>query len=113
MKKMRKMRLFQKDSYIGIDFLEKKTEIIKLKSEEDKELFSFDIDTPNGVRTIAVENPEITNTNAIKTELTAFRDSILIDTPTQVSELDGYMAMDVAHKILQKIKQAAVENAVS
>ena len=29
MKKMRKMRLFQKDAYIGIDFLEKKTEIIK------------------------------------------------------------------------------------
>lgn len=31
MKKMRKMRLFQKDAYIGIDFLEKKTEIIRLK----------------------------------------------------------------------------------
>ncbi len=31
MKKMRKMRLFQKDAYIGIDFLEKKTEIITLK----------------------------------------------------------------------------------
>src|SRR5499433_3154768 len=29
MKKMRKMRLFQKDAYIGIDFLNKKTEIIK------------------------------------------------------------------------------------
>ena len=28
MKKMRKMRLFQKDAYIGIDFLDKKTEII-------------------------------------------------------------------------------------
>jgi predicted dehydrogenase len=113
MKKMRKMRLFQKDSYIGIDFLEKKTEIIKLKSEEDQDLFSFDIETPNGVRTIAVENPEIINTNAIKSELTAFRDSILQDKPTQVSELDGYMAMDVAHQILQKIKQAAVENSIS
>lgn len=113
MKKMRKMRLFQKDSYIGIDFLEKKTEIIKLKSDEDQDLFSFDIETPNGVRTIAVENPEITNTNAIKSELTAFRDSILQDNPTQVSELDGYMAMDVAHQILQKIKQAAVENSIS
>ena len=31
MKKMRKMRIFQKDAYIGIDFLNKKTEIIKLK----------------------------------------------------------------------------------
>ena len=113
MKKMRKMRLFQKDAYIGIDFLEKKTEIIKLKSEEDENLFSFDIETPNGVRTIAVENPEITNTNAIKSELTAFRDSILQNTPTTVSELDGYMAMDVAHQILQKIKQAAIENSIS
>ena len=32
MKKMRKMRLFQKDAYIGIDFLEKKTEIIRLNT---------------------------------------------------------------------------------
>jgi predicted dehydrogenase len=32
MKKMRKMRLFQKDAYIGIDFLNKKSEVIKLKT---------------------------------------------------------------------------------
>ena len=35
-----------------IDFLEKKTEIIKLKAEGDEQLFTFDIDTPQGVRTI-------------------------------------------------------------
>src|SRR5436853_2497900 len=52
MKKMRKIRLFQKDAYIGIDFLEKKTEIIKLKQADDKNVFSFDIDTTNGKKTI-------------------------------------------------------------
>src|SRR5690606_3726554 len=31
LKKMRKMRLFQRDAYIGIDFLEKKTEVIRMK----------------------------------------------------------------------------------
>jgi predicted dehydrogenase len=31
MKKMRKMRIMQKDAYISVDFLEKKTEIIKIK----------------------------------------------------------------------------------
>ena len=31
LKKMRKVRLFQPDAYIGIDFLDKKTEIIKIK----------------------------------------------------------------------------------
>ena len=32
LKNMRKTRIFQKDAYISIDFLEKKTEIIKLKN---------------------------------------------------------------------------------
>src|SRR5204863_808129 len=69
MKKMRKMRLFQKDAYIGIDFLEKKTEIIKLRSEEDKDAFTFDIDTPSGNKTLSIINPETKPVNAIKEEL--------------------------------------------
>lgn len=109
MKKMRKIRLFQKDAYIGIDFLEKKTEIIKLKTEEDADLFSFDIETPYGVKTIAVENPEISEQNAIKAELTAFRDAIVNDTPTVVSEHDGLMAMEVAHQILEKIAKQKIQ----
>ena len=106
MKRMRKMRLFQKDAYIGIDFLEKKTEIIKLRSAGDEQLFSFDIDTPQGVRTIAIDNPVIAEGNAIRAELTAFRDAILQDGPTVVNELDGLMAMEVAHKILGRIESA-------
>jgi predicted dehydrogenase len=106
MKKMRKMRLFQKDAYIGIDFLEKKTEIIKLKGVGEEHLFSFDIETPQGTRTLAIDNPEIKEQNAIRAELTAFRDAIVNNTPTPVSEIDGFMAMDVAHQILQKIQQS-------
>jgi predicted dehydrogenase len=103
MKKMRKMRLFQKDAYIGIDFLNKKTEIIKLKDENDQQVFSFDIETNTGTKTIAVANPQVPEVNAIKEELIAFRDAILQNTKTVVSEHDGLMAMDVAHQILQKI----------
>jgi predicted dehydrogenase len=104
MKKMRKMRLFQKDAYIGMDFLNKKTEIIKLKSPQDVDAFSFDLDTLHGKKTIAVVNPQVPEVNAIKKELESFRDAILNNTPTLVSEVDGYRAMDVAHQILQKIK---------
>ncbi len=103
MRKMRKMRMFQKDSYIAIDFLEKKTEIIKLKKDEDKDVFAFDIATPNGPKRIAVSTPHIEDTNAIKLELEAFKDSILNNTPTIVSEIDGFLAMEVAHQILNKI----------
>jgi predicted dehydrogenase len=103
MKKMRKMRLFQKDAYIGIDFLNKKTEIIRLKEPKDSNVFAFDIETPSGKKTIAVANPAIPEVNAIKKELEEFRDAIVNNTKPVVSEMDGLMAMDVAHQILQKI----------
>lgn len=108
MKRMRKMRVFQKDAYIGIDFLNKKTEVIKLKSPRDLDAFSFDLETPHGKRTIAVLNPSVPEVNAIKMELEKFRDAIANNTPVIVSEVDGYRAMDIAHQILHKIKNATI-----
>jgi predicted dehydrogenase len=108
MKRMRKMRVFQKDAYIGIDFLNKKTEIIKLKTPKDLDAFSFDLDTPHGKKTIAILNPVIPEVNAIKMELEKFRDAIVNNTPAIVSEVDGYRAMDIAHQILNKIKNATI-----
>jgi len=103
MKKMRKMRLFQKDAYIGIDFLEKKTEVIKLNAPGDTNVFTFDIETNNGKKTIAIANPIIEDGNAIKMELEAFYQAIINNTDTPVNVLDGFRAMDVAHQILDKI----------
>ena len=110
MKRMRKMRVFQKDAYIGIDFLNKKTEIIKLKTPRDLEAFSFDLDTPHGKKTIAILNPLVPEVNAIKMELEKFRDAVVNNTPTIVSEVDGYRAMDIAHQILNKIKNATINS---
>ncbi|MFT4093127.1 MAG: Gfo/Idh/MocA family oxidoreductase [Niabella sp.] len=108
MKKMRKMRVFQKDAYIGIDFLDKKTEIIKLKEPHDQNVFAFDIATPNGNKTIAIANPPVPQVNAIKQELEEFKDAIINNTQTVVSEIDGLKAMDVAHQILAKIGNASI-----
>jgi predicted dehydrogenase len=103
MKKMRKIRLFQKDAYIGIDFLEKNTEIIKLKKPDEEDAFSFDIETHQGTKTISIANPVVENGNAILAELTSFVHAIQKDEPTVVSEIDGFLAMEVAHQILEKI----------
>jgi predicted dehydrogenase len=104
MKRMRKMRFFQKDAYIGIDFLNKKTEIIRLKSPSDVDVFAFDIESVNGKKTIAVVNPQVPEVNAIRMELEKFCEAICNNTTPIVSEVDGYRAMDIAHQILQKIK---------
>jgi predicted dehydrogenase len=105
LKKMRKMRLFQKDAYIGIDFLDKKAEVIKLKDTEDENAFSFDIETPSGNRTIAISNPQVPEVNAIKKELEEFVFSINNNTRPIVNEIDGLRAMEVAHSILLKMAQ--------
>jgi hypothetical protein len=108
MKKMRKIRVFQKDAYIGIDLLAKKTEIIKLKEDSDMNVFSFDLETPKGKKSIAIANPDIRDNNAIKMELEAFVQSIRDDKKTAVSEVDGFLAMDVAHQILDKISSTVI-----
>ena len=59
-------------------------------------------------KTIAVSNLTVPEVNAIRLELEKFRDSINNNVPTVVSEVDGYRAMDVAHQILQKIKNNAI-----
>lgn len=103
MKKMRKIRLFQKDAYIGIDFLEKKTEIIRMDQTDDNNDFSFDIETANGTKKIGISNPTVEPVNAIKMELEAFKDAIINNTETPVTIIDGFSALDVAHQILEKI----------
>ncbi|MDA3614876.1 Gfo/Idh/MocA family oxidoreductase [Polluticaenibacter yanchengensis] len=103
MKKMRKIRLFQRDAYIGIDLLTKKSEIIKIKQPEDVDVFAFDLDTPKGKKTIAVANPQVEENNAILMELQSFVDAINNNTPTAVNEIDGFLAMEVGHQIMEKI----------
>jgi len=104
-KKMRKMRLFQRDAYISIDFLDKKSEIIRLKDAGgSKGMFDIPLELANGdKKVISVEMPEIPLSNAIRMELSEFVDSIVNDKPVRVSAIDGYQAMDVAYQVLKKM----------
>ena len=68
-------------------------------------MFTFDIDTSKGKKTVAIANPIVENTNAMKEELIAFRDAILNNTETAVTVVDGFRAMEVAHQILAKINK--------
>jgi len=106
LKKMRKMRLFQKDAYIGIDFLNKNTEVVRMKNVTEEPLgkMDFTIDTPSGdKKIISVQMPEVTNNNAIRSELAEFADAIRKDAPVRVSAHDGLQAMEIAHQIIQKM----------
>ncbi len=107
LKNMRKARFFQRDAYVSVDFLEKKNELIRLKSiqKEPSDPFAITIDLPEkGKKQIFFDNPKVEDTNAIKMELEAFAHSIKMDKPTVVSAMDGYRALDIAFKVMEKTK---------
>lgn len=109
LKNMRKTRIFQKDAYLAIDFLEKKTEVIRLKSlkaSEEQDPFAIVLDLGKGrkKKQIYFENPSIEENNAIKDELKSFADAINNNTEPIVTIEDGYHALEVAHMILEKMK---------
>lgn len=105
MKSMRKTRFFQRDAYISVDFLKKKTEIVRM-DDAHSEAGSNDmyIELANKKRRrINFEFPTINDTNAIQEELRAFRQSIENDTHPAVTIQDGYNALSVAHQIVEKL----------
>jgi predicted dehydrogenase len=108
MKNMRKMRVFQRDAYISIDFLEKKTEIIKMhKAPEDPSEYAMIWQNDKGDRReICFEHPEVFPNNAILDELEAFADSIEQNLPIKVSLEDGRNALRVALEIIAYFEKA-------
>jgi predicted dehydrogenase len=105
LKKMRKMRMFQRDAYISVDFLDKKAEIVRLKDDIGvRGIFDFPLDMPDGEKKVlSMQMPEVTPSNAIRAELAEFADAIINDKTVRVSVYDGFQAMDVAHQILKKM----------
>ena len=104
MKNMRKSRFFQKDAYISVDFLEKKSEVVKMKDvPENPDEFAMILQNAEGVKKqIYFENPTIENNNAILDELESFADAIQNNTTPVVSLFQGTEALRVAQQIISK-----------
>jgi predicted dehydrogenase len=108
MKKMRKTRFFQKDAYIAVDFLDKKSEIIRMQEidavPEDPMAMVFDPGNGGPLKRVWAETPQIPSLNAIKQELESFHQAIVTNSTPFVTINDGCNALDVAYQILEKIR---------
>ncbi len=111
LKNMRKARFFQKDAYISIDFFKKQTEVVRMKDVDPEKAGPFDmiidLGEGKGSKLITIDKPEVQDTNAIKSELESFYNSIINNTTPPVTIKDGYLALDLAYKIMDKINQSA------
>ncbi len=107
LKNMRKSRFFQRDAYIAVDFLKKDIEIVRMRDidtePDDPFAMVIDLGTGKGKKEIILDKPEIVPNNAILKELESFADAIQLNIAPPVTIYDGYKALDVAYKILEKI----------
>ncbi|MEW8358383.1 MAG: Gfo/Idh/MocA family oxidoreductase [Candidatus Thiodiazotropha sp.] len=86
MKPQRKMRIFQPDAYISIDFQDK---ILSIHRKGEKEIFP-------GIPEITSEESVFENSDAIMAELRAFLDAIRTGTLPPVTGEDGREALKTA-----------------
>lgn len=105
LKKMRKTRVFQKDSYISIDMLTKQCEVVKMKdAPEIPGDFDMILQNAEGKKKqIYFDNPTIEENNAILEELETFADAITNDTTPIVTFSDGTEALRIAKMITSQI----------
>ncbi len=89
MKKKRKMRIFQKNSYIGIDFMDRRVEYFK--QEDSGEILPY--------------FPVVRNKEPLKEEIKSFVNAILKDTEVSVPAYEAYRSVVIAERIMDKIQR--------
>lgn len=110
LKNMRKLRVFQDNAYIGIDFLDKKSEIVQIQnlsqSVEDPFALILDVGEGKPQKQISIHTPEIHPTNAIKEEIESFVDAIHRNIEPKVTLNNGVDVVKVAVAIIEKMNKS-------
>jgi predicted dehydrogenase len=107
---MRKMRLFQRNAYISMDFADGFSEIFYLPDEKQSPfrdgvlaLSLGQIDLGEHSREIKYSRLARSNVNPLKLELSSFLEAIGCRRPVKVSAQDGLAALRLANAVLREI----------
>ncbi len=108
---MRKLRIFEQDAYVSVDFATKQSELFRLVSpQEVSESSSLqfnlgEIDRAEKKLNIIYERPDADDINPLKYELELFRRVVVLREKPIVSGEDGLAALRVAERILASIEE--------
>jgi predicted dehydrogenase len=111
---MRKMRIFQHDSYISVDFIDGFSEIYYLENQDTPSFkdgtlaFSLgQIESGNKRKDIKYNKLQRTDINPLKYELNGFIESVNTNVEPLVSGEEGLAALRLANQVLDKIEEHA------
>ena len=108
-RQMRKMRLFQRDAYISLDFTDGMAEVYRAIKPNQPAPAGINLGTigvGDSARAIIYEQPETPQVNSLKMELEFFVKSIIDNTPTVVSPEEGLGVLKVADTIVRQIEES-------
>ncbi|MEO6939250.1 MAG: Gfo/Idh/MocA family oxidoreductase [Candidatus Kapaibacterium sp.] len=111
---MRKLRIFERDAYLSIDFATKSAEVFRLLDEEAAKAVTTpmmrlgQIENAEKPRSIVYERPVVKDLNPLKHELELFLHAIRTDTEPIVSGIDGMRALKVANEIMVSIASQTI-----
>ncbi|RQD79146.1 MAG: gfo/Idh/MocA family oxidoreductase [Desulfonatronospira sp. MSAO_Bac3] len=106
---MRRMRLFQQNQYIALDFQEKKADIFKLTDQDTipdpgcKPAVVSRIGVGDNARDVIYEKPSPPEVNSLQMELEEFAKAVVHDLEPEVPGEQGLMALETAANILEQI----------
>lgn len=110
--KLRKMRIFQKNAYISIDFLQNLSEVFKLVSADSNAPAApfglGGIELGNGEK-VLYERPQIDDINPLKFELLSFFEAVTDNKEPIVTLEDGKQAIEVAADIIKEVENSLKE----
>lgn len=109
LKNMRKLRLFQRDAYISIDFLEKEVDVVKMHDAQpsDTQGLVLPVSFHGKTKWIQRVQPEVPSVNAIQMELQQFAQAIIKNEIPGVTIDDGIASLEAAEQILEAINASS------
>src|SRR5436309_1369755 len=92
LKRGRKLRIFQPDAYVAVDYGERRVRICRREPEAD------------GQAALGLEEREVPEGDALEAEIDAFLRAVREREPPAVSGWDGLRALEVAHVIRESLE---------
>jgi len=102
-KQMRKMRFFQKDAYVSVDFLDKVAEMFHLEDDGKQGIVLGEIGVGDRKRKIIYNKPSTPEAHGLEIELDVFVQTVQGKSPQAVTGKEGREALAVAIQVLEKI----------
>lgn len=112
LKPVRKMRIFQKDAYLSMDFLERSAQVVHMIDEAadiPENAFLVPMELPERSGKIVVQQPSAPEVNAILEELSSFYRSITSRQEVAVSLDEATRALELALEIESVLNKERIE----